>query len=221
MGAITLLLVLGVGWNLVNNLVLPGAWYVPASMAAAAIVLAVAVGAGATWSELGFARADLARGVLYGIAAMAVIAGVIALALLVPALRGFFEDEAVAADSTLDHWFVPLVEIPLGTVVTEEIFFRSALLALFLRLTRPITAIVVTSALFGLWHIVPAAEGASGGTLATAGEIVGTVVITALAGLGFALLRIRSGSIVAAILAHTATNSFAYAAALIALAASD
>ena len=49
--------------------------------------------------------------------------------------------------------------------------------------------------------------------------MVGTIAVTTVAGVLFAWLRLRSGSLVAPILAHIATNSFAYVGALVALAA--
>jgi membrane protease YdiL (CAAX protease family) len=47
------------------------------------------------------------------------------------------------------------------------------------------------------------------------------VVVTTVAGIVFALLRVWSRSIVAPVLAHWATNSLAYAAALLALDLAD
>lgn len=43
--------------------------------------------------------------------------------------------------------------------------------------------------------------------------MVGAVVVTFLAGIGFAVLRLRSRSLVAPVLAHVATNGFALVAA--------
>ena len=43
--------------------------------------------------------------------------------------------------------------------------------------------------------------------------VVGAVVVTFLAGLGFAWLRLRSRSLVAPVLAHVATNGLALVAA--------
>jgi membrane protease YdiL (CAAX protease family) len=40
--------------------------------------------------------------------------------------------------------------------------------------------------------------------------VLGTIAATTAAGIVFALLRLRSGSLLAPVLAHVATNSFAY-----------
>jgi membrane protease YdiL (CAAX protease family) len=204
-------------WNLLGNLVLPGAWYVPANLAAAGLVLVAARRAELSWEELGLGRPDAWRGVVIGLAAATIVLVVIGLGLLVPVLEAFFEDDGVAADSDVDHWFVPLVRIPLGTVVFEEILFRSVFFAFVVRIRNVRSGIIVTSVLFGLWHIVPAWESSSVSAVGTVGAIVGTVAITTVAGILFGLLRVWSRSVVAPVLAHWATNSLAYAAALLAL----
>lgn len=204
-------------WNLVGNLVLPSAWYVPANLAVAAALVAGARWAGLEWDELGLDRAAVGRGALIGLAAVAVVALVIGLGLIVPAIESYFEDDGVAEDSTFERWFVPLVRIPLGTAVFEEVLFRSVLFAVAARLWGLRWAIASTSIGFGLWHVAPAWEASNGSVAATVGVIVGTVLITTVAGVLFALLRVWSGSVLAPVLAHWATNSVSYGAALLAL----
>jgi membrane protease YdiL (CAAX protease family) len=79
----------------------------------------------------------------------------------------------------------------------------------------------VRSLAFGLWPVGaalhperPAAAGDVVGQHAatTAIAVGGDVVATAIAGLGFGWLRLRSGSVVAPALAHAALNATAYAA---------
>jgi membrane protease YdiL (CAAX protease family) len=78
--------------------------------------------------------------------------------------------------------------------------------------------------LFGLWHVLPALDVAGTSTAIShdgrpAGRrrvlltVLGTVVFTALAGVVFAELRRRSGSLVAPLLLHWATNGLAVVAA--------
>ena len=210
-------LAIATAWNLTGNLALPGAWYVPANLAVAAVLLALAWRAGLDADDLAVRPGDLGRGLLVGLGAAAVIAAVLALALVIPALDGALESDDVLADSTTDRWFVPLVRIPLGTAVFEEVLFRSVLLGALLTRWSTRTALAASSVLFGLWHVVPAWETTSGSAAATTGAIVGTVVVTTVAGLLFGGLRLRSRSVVAPILAHIGTNSFAYVAALVAL----
>ena len=81
-----------------------------------------------------------------------------------------------------------------------------------------------TALLFGLWHIQPtlqsipdnrAMDVAPTQVAGQMGLATGAVVLTFLAGLGFAWLRLRSRSLVASVLAHVATNGLALVAAWI------
>ena len=206
---------LAVLWNLVGNLWLPGGWYVPANLAVATVLIAIARRSGMSWVMLGLGRAHAVRGFVVGLAAAAAVAVVVGVALL--SAESLFAADDVLADSTTDHWFVPLVRIPLGTAVLEEVLFRSVLLGALLRRGSTRSAVVWSSVVFGAWHIVPAWETADGSAIAVAAAIVGTVAITSVAGVGFALLRLWGRNVIAPTIAHTATNSFAYAAALVSL----
>ena len=74
---------------------------------------------------------------------------------------------------------------------------------------------LVSSALYGLWHALPApgpvdanatltsVTGSTGGTIAV---VAGTVATTA-AGAALCWLRLRSGSLAAPVVAHCATNT--------------
>jgi uncharacterized protein len=80
----------------------------------------------------------------------------------------------------------------------------------------------VSSLLFGLWHIRPTL-----GTLATndlaqsawaqVGAVTAAVALTTVGGLFFCALRLASGSLVAPVIVHTATNSAAIVAAYVVL----
>lgn len=139
------------------------------------------------------------------------------LALNLEAFDEFFESDDVLGDSSFDRWFVPAIRIPFGTAVFEEILFRSVLFGALLTRFDLKRSVVFSSVLFGMWHIVPAWEGVDDSALVVVVTVVLTVLGTGLAGVAFAGLRTWSGSVVAPILAHTATNSFAYVSALIAL----
>jgi len=112
-------------------------------------------------------------------------------------------------------WTV-LVVIPLGTVLPEELAFRGLLLALLGRRHGLLAGALLSSALFGLWHVVPSLGG--GTANATMASVVGadaagsvvrvivTVVFTSLAGVVLCGLRLRSNSLVAPVLAHWTVN---------------
>jgi membrane protease YdiL (CAAX protease family) len=173
---------------------------------------------GLSWNELGFCRDNVRSGLRWGLLAMLVVAVVIAIGVALPATRSYFENSEVEAASTVEHYIEPLVAIPFGTVLFEEFIFRGVLLAVLMRWTTTVRAVVVGSVAFGLWHIPPALSDAKGdGALATFGIVLGTIAFTTAAGAIFSFLRLKSGSLLAPILAHIASNSFAYVGAVIVL----
>lgn len=211
-------------YNVVGNLVLPAWAYVPANLATGAGLLALAVAGGVTREQLGLLRDRVPRGLVVGGAAMALVGVVVVMAVVAPGTRGLFEDARVASASTGERVYHPLLRIPIGTAVFEELVFRGVLLGMFLRRVSPLRAATWSSLLFGLWHVLPtgltvdnnrafgdlAANGA-GVTVAVVAGVMGTW----LAGYLFCWLRLRANSLVAPILLHTATNSFAYLGATV------
>ena len=141
--------------------------------------------------------------------AAATVAGVAAVAVS-PRCRGLFDDARVRSASTgqLARW--ALLEIPLATAVYEEVLFRGVALGLARRHLGDGGAVALTSALFGAWHVLPALEDRHANPATAdrhpAATVAATVVATAAAGAGFALLRLRTGSLLAPVVAHTATN---------------
>ena len=209
--------------NIVRSTLVPSVADLPFNIALAGAVAGIAVRAGATTEELGLARRDLGRGARWGAAAFGVVTVVVAGAALVPATTGLFDDERadIGAGELL---FDVLVRIPLGTVVLEEVAFRGSILALLTRMAPVRWAVAASSLLFGVWHVLPAwtsvddnagvatlADSSGGGLLVVAG----TVAATTLAGVVFCWLRLRSGSLLAPMLAHLATNTAPLVAAWI------
>lgn len=199
----------------------PRRWQLPANLAAAVGAVAIARARGATWSELGLEREALPRGARVGVAALPVVGGAIALGAAVPASRSLFVDERVDDASRRELAYDALVRIPLATAVSEELIFRSALLGAGLHGHGQARAVASSSIAFGLWHVLPALRsydanpaGARladrvGGRPAT---VMATVAVTAVAGAGFAWLRLRSRSVVAPIVVHACINVAALAA---------
>lgn len=206
-------------WNNVANLV-PAFddWYVLVNLAVAAAIVWGARRAGHRWHDLGLARERLPSGLAWGGAAFALVALVLAVALAVPATRPLLADGRMAGMSGSGVAFLALVRIPLGTVVLEEVAFRGVLLGALQRRWGRVAAVLGSSAVFGLWHITPTIEMLDANQLAAdpmarVAALAGAVALTAGAGVLFSLLRIASGSVVAPMLAHTATNSLAALAA--------
>ncbi|MGZ4492242.1 MAG: CPBP family intramembrane glutamic endopeptidase [Nocardioidaceae bacterium] len=211
-------------FNLARSFGLLGPPVVSSSVLTAAMIV-VAWASGATRGDLGLGRADVGPGVRYGVAAFGVVLLVLLVAAALPWTNAFLHDSR-AAISGPRLVFRLLVSITLLTAIPEELAFRGVLLGSALHLWRPWRASVVTSVLFGLWHIAPtlrtmrdnAAVSSASTTLLGQGAVVlGAVGATFAAGVAFCWLRLRSRSLVAPILAHIATNGLALAVAWVAV----
>jgi uncharacterized protein len=189
----------------------------------AACLALIARGQGLTAAELGLARSAWPRGLRWGAAAAALVAAAYALGLLVaPVRQALPGGQGGLGPGTL--WAV-LVVVGLGTVLPEELAFRGLLLALLRRRHDTRTAALVSSALFGLWHVLAALgggpanaaiAGAVGGDAAgTAARVAVTVLFTSLAGIVLCWLRLRSGSLLAPALAHWTVNGLGVIVALL------
>lgn len=206
-----------------NNLVvprLPGypGSYVVANLMAAGTLLAAARWAGLSWEELGLARRRFPAGLRLGGVCAALVAAGLGAALAIPALRPLLTDARVTGMDGAEVAYQALVRVPLGTVLWEEIAFRGVLLAASARLFTVPAAIAVTSAVFGIWHIRPTLGALAANDLLEGPVRTGAVVLlaclgTAAAGVLFAALRLRSGSLLAPVLLHWATNALGTLAA--------
>jgi membrane protease YdiL (CAAX protease family) len=176
-------------------------------------MLAVAWASGLTADDLGLARGTWMRGLRWAAVAAAVVVLVYAVVLLVPELR----DGVSPSDRTWGGVAVEvLIVVPLLTVIPEELAFRGVTWALLRRYAGVRAATLVSSALFGLWHVLPAlgggpanetAAGALGeGPAGVAARVAGTVVVTFIAGVLLCALRAGSGSLLAPIGLHWAAN---------------
>jgi membrane protease YdiL (CAAX protease family) len=205
-----------------NNLVVvrfPPGWYVPVNLAATAALLGAARRSGLSWAQLGFARNRAGAGLRWGGGAFAAVAAGLAVPLAVPGLRPLLTDARVAELDAAGVAGQLLVRIPVGTVLWEEVAFRGVLLAALARVLPLRTAVLGAAALFGVWHVRPtrsalAANDLVDGPLPTALAVTAGCLATAVAGLVFAWLRLRSGSLLAPVLLHLATNDLGLVAAV-------
>jgi CAAX protease family protein len=186
-----------------------------------AVLALIAWTSGATWADLGLDPADVRAGVRYGAAAFGIVLLVLVVAALIPATNGYLHDSR--AQISRGRLLYELgVSILLLTAIPEEFAFRGVLLGSALRIWGPVRASLVTSALFGLWHIVPTLHtmrdnrAVAVASASIAGEslvVLGSVAVTFVAGLIFCWLRLRSRSLIAPVMAHVATNGLALAVA--------
>jgi membrane protease YdiL (CAAX protease family) len=172
---------------------------------------------GATLEDLGLGWTDAREGLLYGAGAVALVLLVLVVAAVIPATSGFLHDSRAQISGGRLVYDLG-VSIVLFTAIPEEFAFRGVLLGSGLKMWGPWRASLVTSALFGLWHIAPTLHTMSdnhefrGAAASVAGQVLlvlGAIAVTFVAGLAFCWLRLRSRSLIAPVLAHAATDGLA------------
>lgn len=194
-------------YDVLRRTVIPDAAHFATNTAMIGVVAVLAVGADATRRELGLERDRVRSGLRLGGLVLALVVVVVFVATAVsddPLGLGAGRTD-LSGEALL---FQVFVEIPVATVVFEELAFRGLVVALLERICTPRAAMVWSALLFGLWHLGPAWPGAD---IAGIGRAIGVVGATAIAGVVLHLLKRRSGSLVAPMIAHWATNGAALA----------
>lgn len=211
--------------NLTNNRWAPG-WGLLTSVVTVAVLLATVRWADPAWAAVtGLGRACLPRGARWALSLIAIVAAVYLLGAVLPFTRGLFADQRTASLSGGALAAKVLLYVPLGTVLLEEFAFRGVLYGLITRAHGTVPATVVSSVLFGLWHILPSLHLATAKPALTPvfgasplGALVAdaaAVLFTAAGGVVFCELRRRSTSLLAPIGLHWATNALGYVAAFL------
>jgi membrane protease YdiL (CAAX protease family) len=207
--------------NIVNNRVAPQTHYLLWAFGGSVLLLAVGLLDGNSWTDMGLGWASLLPGLLWAAGCIGVVAAVYAIGSVFRRTRAAFHDERMAEMTGSKLAFQALIEVPFGTVLLEEIAFRAVLFSMLARRFGVIWAIVISAVLFGLWHVLPSigtheanpalgsvvGEGRRGNVLA----VVLSVITTTLAGVVFTGLRLVSGSVLAPMGLHWATNGLGYA----------
>lgn len=189
---------------------------VSVSVAAALALVAFARRRGLDWEQLGLGKDSLRAGAPWAAGAVATVATAYLGGVMVPATRAAFLDPRyqVAPREAMGMAFLA---IPLGTVLLEEVAFRSVLWGMLGRHNTAPGVVLASSSLFGLWHVLPSlhfasARASSGpGTPSAPGSgrlpvVLGTVAFTTLGGVVAGELRRRSGSLLPSAGMHWATN---------------
>lgn len=188
-------------------------------------MMLIAWRSGATLDDLGLGRNHVRAGLRYGGAAALVVMVVLVLAALIPGTRSFLADQRADIDADRLAYEVGVM-IVLLTAVPEELAFRGVVLGSAQSLWGSWRATLVSSALFGLWHIEPTLETMSGNTAVGGAStslggqvlvVLGAIAVTFMSGLAFCWLRLRSRSLVAPLIAHVATNGLALVVAWVTL----
>jgi uncharacterized protein len=216
-----LVTVAAVGWSLVANLVVGDRGYVLRNLVATALVVWLATLATLSLEDLGLATDTLGEGWRWGrltvVAAAVVVALAAGLADRLRPVAALLGDRRAALPFP-ELVSAVLVRIPLGTALFEEVLFRGVVLAALQQVGSTGFAVAWSSIAFGLWHIAPTIvalreNGVPPASPAGQRAILGAVLVTTLAGIGFAGLALASGSLLAPFLAHWAVNAFGLLAA--------
>ena len=170
----------------------------PGVRAAVSTAVAAAVGA-----PLGLRPPRLWSGLRTGAVTAGVVATGVTALTAVPRVRAGMQVRRIPADPV--RWLA--LDIPVATAWTEEMLFRGLLQTVAVRAFGPTVGPLVQAGAFGLWHIPDARR--------VGDPVLGTVVVTGVAGWVFGWLARRSGSVLAPVLAHVAFNESAAVAALV------
>ena len=189
-------------------------WYVPLAVAWTLAFLAF----GSLVADLSLSEMALTNwltGLFWALGCVGVVTVAMAVGVAVPRLHPLFADERIVNTSGAEVAHKSLIEVPLGTVLLEEIVFRSVLLGMVTSMFGTVAGVLGSSFLFGLWHILPALEmhgshsltsQLGSGWRAKLATVAVTILATGGAGLVFAMLVVLSGSVLAPMGLHWATN---------------
>ena len=185
-----------VGWSLTVGLEMPWRRH-PLVQAALGTGLAVLARA-----PLGLRPPALWSGLRLGVVTAGSVALGVAATTALPFVRTAMADRDLPEPAL--RWLA--LEIPLGTVWSEETAFRAALDTVATDAFGSSGGRLLQAAAFGLSHIADAR--------ATGEPVTGTVLVTGAAGWLFGWLAERSGSLAAPMLVHLAINEAGAMAAL-------
>lgn len=195
-------------------------WYMRTCLVGAAVILGIGLLDQQSWQALGLAPSTYVTGLLWAAGAVGAVLAVYLVGLALPFTRKFFLDERAGEQSGTELIRNALVVVPFGTVLLEEVAFRSVLFAMVASRYGTVWAVTVSSVVFGLWHILPSLvmheSNAGVGELLGSGmrarvlAVVTSVVGTGAAGVLFCLLRVWSGSLFAPMGLHWALNGLGF-----------
>jgi len=210
-----------VAMNVVNNRLAPQTHFLIWAVCGSVVLIAVGLLDGNSFTDMGLSWRYAGRGLLWGVICIAAVTLVYLVGAAFKKTRDAFHDERHQQMSGAQLMFHALLEVPFGTVLLEEIAFRAVLFSMLARRYGVIWGLVISSLLFGLWHILPsigthesnpalgsvAGSGLRGNIIA----VTASVLFTGISGVLFTGLRLVSGSVLAPMGLHWATNGLGYA----------
>jgi membrane protease YdiL (CAAX protease family) len=206
--------------NVTVNEILGAPWYVPFNLTVLGVALLLARRAGTTWVAMGMSADRSRRGATVGGLIGIVIVAFFFAAVMFPAAGEAFRDDRIIESSIGLSLYHALFRVPIGTALYEEVLFRGIVFGMLARRTSALAAALWSSLLFGAWHLLPALDAIEtnpiGDAFGRSWElVVAAVISTFLASMVFVWIRLYSGSIVAPIVVHVASNSTAILVAVL------
>lgn len=171
--------------------------------------LAVALAAGCTVDDLGLRPRHLVRGIAVGAFAGVALGLPGALLVLAAPIAGVEHVRLAEMEGLSDAALLRSLAVgfPLNTALVEELVFRGALYAFWLRAIGAAGAVLASSVVFAGWHVVIAARTVSDSEVADGAvwfalAYIGALLAVLIGGVVFALLRWRTSSVAAPVMAH-------------------
>jgi len=118
--------------------------------------------------------------------------------------------EAFTSTGIPDLLWRIIIWVPFGTVMLEETAFRGVLFAVVEQDSGLQRALILSSVAFALWHIGVVIRGLATGNLGPQSAILAFLaisIVTFIAGLGLAFVRVRTSSLVGPMVIHWVVNS--------------
>ncbi len=204
------IIVLGV-YNGLLVVLPPWSHVISGALVAFGLVL-LAIRRGMSWFDIGLGGHGL-RSLRWGRRAAGSVLVAIVLLAAVPVSRELLADARFVGVSTFTAIRKVFIEIPL-TVGFEEVVFRGVLLGALLRTMSVLRAALLSTAVFGLWHVLSTVK-----LLETQRDLpldssplalLGTLTAVSVVGLGFVWLRITDRSVLSPFVAHVTLNGVSY-----------
>lgn len=206
-------------YSVVVTKIIPKKYYSFSNLLIATTAILYGLAIGLSLKQLGLSLTLLKNGLLSGLILSLPIFLIVMFIASSKKFRNHFSETPRKNYNFSTFIYEFLFRIPFGTALSEETIFRSVLLAILLSNHSHTTAIIVSSILFGFWHIFPTLH-----TIKTHDPIIEmmdntrkrnkiaviiAIMSTSLAGLIFALLTYKIGSFTVAWIVHSAINGFA------------
>jgi membrane protease YdiL (CAAX protease family) len=155
--------------------------------------------------QMGIEMGSFKQGALTALPFMLTIVGVMGIAYLFKPT--IFLDSRY--DQSLSAMLVSiLILLPLTTVLLEELFFRGLFFGYLNNVASQLTAIIISSLAFGLWHFYTSKSVTLDGiSISPVLLSVGVIIVTAIAGAFFTWLRIRGNNLITPVLVHWTINA--------------